>query len=86
MKTLTKAAKSQPHWQIPQSMHWLAELLFGVVGAMVLALVVMLSVSDAFANDGDSVSHIATRAFCGWISIALNYFPSTVNIKLIDFQ
>lgn len=62
MKTLTKAAKSQPHWQIPQSMHWLAELLFGVVGALVLALVVMLSVSDAFANDGDSVSHIATTA------------------------
>ncbi|AZG74354.1 chalcone isomerase family protein [Shewanella livingstonensis] len=51
MKTLHNVAKPTPYLRMPQSSHWLVELLFGVVGAVVLSLIFMLSLSDAFAND-----------------------------------
>ncbi|PKH28031.1 chalcone isomerase family protein [Shewanella sp. ALD9] len=51
MKTLHNGVKSQPHIKLHQSSHWLVELLFGVVGALVLTLIVAVSINDASAND-----------------------------------
>ncbi|MBB1437145.1 chalcone isomerase family protein [Shewanella sp. SG41-4] len=51
MKTLHNDVKSQSEIKLYQSSHWLVELLFGVVGALVLTLIVAVSINDASAND-----------------------------------
>ncbi|MEM5504613.1 chalcone isomerase family protein [Shewanella frigidimarina] len=51
MKTLHNGDKSQPHIKQFQSSHWFVELLFGVMGALVLTLIVAVSINDASAND-----------------------------------
>tara|TARA_R110002167_G_scaffold195810_6_gene398781 strand:- start:11241 stop:11897 length:657 start_codon:yes stop_codon:yes gene_type:complete len=51
MKTLHDGDKSQPHIKQFQSSHWFVELLFGVMGALVLTLIVAVSINDASAND-----------------------------------
>jgi hypothetical protein len=56
MKTLHNGDKSQPHIKQFQSSHWFVELLFGVMGALVLTLIVAVSINDASANDKNDKS------------------------------
>ena len=56
MKTLHNGDKSQPHIKQSQSSHWFVELLFGVMGALVLTLIVAVSINDASANDKNDKS------------------------------
>ncbi|MGP1832570.1 chalcone isomerase family protein [Shewanella frigidimarina] len=56
MKTLDNGDKSQPHIKQFQSSHWFVELLFGVMGALVLTLIVAVSINDASANDKNDKS------------------------------
>ncbi|WP_137222493.1 chalcone isomerase family protein [Shewanella sp. MEBiC00475] len=53
MKTLHNVAKENLHFRQSLSTHWLVELLFGMVGAVVLALTVMFSINDASASESD---------------------------------
>ncbi|MGI2107264.1 chalcone isomerase family protein [Shewanella frigidimarina] len=57
MKTLHNGDKSQPHIKQFQSSHWFVELLFGVMGALVLTLIVAVSINDASANDKNAISN-----------------------------
>ncbi len=59
MKTLHNGDKSQPHIKQFQSSHWFVELLFGVMGALVLTLIVAVSINDASANDKNDISDIS---------------------------
>ncbi|MGI2177863.1 chalcone isomerase family protein [Shewanella frigidimarina] len=62
MKTLHNGDKSQPHIKQFQSSHWFVELLFGVVGALVLTLIVAVSINDASANDKSDISDISDKS------------------------
>ena len=53
MKTIHNVAKENLHFKSSLSTHWLVELLFGMVGAVVLALTVMFSINDASASESD---------------------------------